>query len=66
MAHADEQPGRCPQSPILTEVSPGQVRAARFRVSRDSARGRATPDRIARLARVVLPGDHPHPAPHPG
>ena len=36
-----------------------QVRAARFRVTRDAARGRPTPDRIARLARVVLPGEHP-------
>ncbi|MHA6795013.1 hypothetical protein ACVGVM_16090 [Pseudonocardia bannensis] len=62
MAHTDEQPDRGPQIPVVTEVSPGQVRAARFRVSRDSARGRCTPARIVRLARVVLPGDHPHPA----
>jgi hypothetical protein len=52
--------------PYLTKVTPAQVRAARFRVTRDAARGRPTPDRIARLARVVLPGEHPAAAPQPG
>jgi hypothetical protein len=52
--------------PYLTKVTPAQVRAARFRVSRDAARGRTTPDRIARLARVVLPGEHSAAAPQPG
>jgi hypothetical protein len=50
----------------LTKVTAAQVRAARFRVTRDAARGRVTPDRIARLARVVLPGEHPEAAPQVG
>jgi hypothetical protein len=49
---------------VVTRVSPGQVRVARFRVARDAARGRRTPDRILRLARVVLPGENG--APQPG
>jgi hypothetical protein len=51
---------------VVTEVTPEQVRAARFRVTRDSANGRATPERIARLARVTLPGERMPPAPQPG
>jgi hypothetical protein len=51
---------------VVTEVTPEQVRAARFRVTRDSARGRTTPERIARLAQVTLPGERRPPAPQPG
>ncbi len=51
---------------VVTEVTPEQVRAARFRVTRDSAKGRTTPERIARLAQVTLPGERRPPAPQPG
>ncbi|MFR9805887.1 hypothetical protein ACL02T_26900 [Pseudonocardia sp. RS010] len=43
--------------PVVTEVTARQVRAARFRVVRDSVQGRSTPERIRRLARVLLPGE---------
>ncbi|MFC5951095.1 hypothetical protein ACFQH9_22775 [Pseudonocardia lutea] len=48
---------------VVTEVTARQVRAARFRVERDSRQGRATPERIRRLARVLLPGEE---SPQPG
>jgi hypothetical protein len=51
---------------VVTEVTPEQVRAARFRVTRDSAKGRTTPERISRLASVTLPGERRPPAPQPG
>lgn len=46
------------RTPVVpTRVTAGQVQVARFRVLRDQQSGRATPEAIARIASVVLPGD---------
>ena len=48
-----------PEIPVPTRVTAGQVHVARFRVLRDEARGRRTPDWILRIAAVRLPDDPP-------